>query len=89
MKPENPQPRSDARGYWKAMLFLVLVLLSAWFVSSFVLGILLVEWLNQFQIGGFPLGFWFAQQGAIYIFIVIIWIFAWQADRIATRYGVD
>ena len=80
---------SDPHAYWKAMLRLVAILLTVWFVSSFVLGILLVEFLNKMQFGGFPLGFWFAQQGSIYIFIVIIWIFARRADRIAKRFGVD
>ena len=89
MNEESAKPASDAAGYWKAMLRLVVILLTVWFVSSFVLGILLVDWLNQIQIGGFPLGFWFAQQGSIYIFILIIWIFAHQADRIAKRFGVD
>jgi putative solute:sodium symporter small subunit len=87
---QNPVKHdNDARAYWKAMLRLVIILLTAWFVASFVLGILLVEYLNRIQMGGFPLGFWFAQQGSIFIFILIIWIFARQADRIATRFGVD
>ncbi len=71
------------------MLRLVIILLTVWFFSSFVLGILLVEFLNAIQVGGFPLGFWFAQQGSIYIFILIVWIFARQSDRIARRFGVD
>ena len=79
---------ADTRGYWKAMLRLVAGLLTVWFVASFVLGILLVEFLNTIQFGGFPLGFWFAQQGSIYIFILIIWVYARQADRIAARFGV-
>lgn len=89
MDQEFSDRTADARGYWKAMLRLVAILLTAWFVSSFVLGILLVELLNTIQLGGFPLGFWFAQQGSIYIFILIIWIFARQSDRIAKRFGVD
>jgi len=80
---------SDPHGYWKSMLRLVVVLLTLWFTASFVLGILLVDVLNRIQIGGFPLGFWFAQQGSIYIFILIVWIFARQSDRIAKRFGVD
>ena len=89
MDQEFSDRPADAHGYWKAMLRLVAILLTAWFVSSFVLGILLVELLNTIQLGGFPLGFWFAQQGSIYIFILIIWIFARQSDRIAKRFGVD
>jgi len=89
MDQESSQQTSDPHGYWKAMLRLVAILLTVWFVSSFVLGILLVEYLNTIQLGGFPLGFWFAQQGSIYIFILIVWIFARQSDRIAERFGVD
>ena len=89
MNQEFSDRPPDVHGYWKAMLRLVAILLTAWFVSSFVLGILLVELLNTIQLGGFPLGFWFAQQGSIYIFILIIWIFARQSDRIAKRFGVD
>ena len=82
-------PRVDSRAYWRAMLRLVAALLLIWFGSSFLLGIVLVEPLNSIRIGGFPLGFWFAQQGAIYIFVVLIFVYAWQADRLARRYGVD
>jgi putative solute:sodium symporter small subunit len=82
-------PRVDSRAYWRAMLRLVSALLLIWFASSFLLGIVLVEPLNSIRIGGFPLGFWFAQQGAIYIFVVLIFVYAWQADRLARRYGVD
>ena len=89
MSDESQSNTADADAYWKAMLRLAAVLLTVWFIASFVLGIVLVEFLNGFQLGGFPLGFWFAQQGSIYVFILIVWIFARQADRIATRFGVD
>ncbi len=71
------------------MLRLVSYLLSIWFACSFGLGILFVEPLNHFHIGGFPLGFWFAQQGSIYLFVVLIFIYAYQADRLARRFEVD
>ena len=71
------------------MLRLVSALLVIWFSCSFALGILLVEPLNRINVGGFPLGFWFAQQGSIYIFVIVIFVYAWQADRLARRYGVD
>ncbi len=64
------------------------VLLAIWFVASFVLGILLVEQLNEYHLGGFPLGFWFAQQGSIYVFVVLILVYAVLSDRIAKRFGV-
>ena len=82
-------PRRDPRGYWRANVKLLVVLLSIWFVSSFGLGIFFVEPLNNLSLGGFPLGFWFAQQGSIYIFIVLILVYARQMDRIDRRYDVD
>ena len=62
--------------YWRANLRILVILLSIWFGVSFGLGILLVEPLNRIHIGGFPLGFWFAQQGSIYVFIGLIWVYA-------------
>ncbi len=82
-------PGSDVRGYWRANVRLLVVLLSIWFVCSFGLGILFVEPLNKLSLGGFPLGFWFAQQGSIYCFIVLILVYARRMDRIDRRYGVD
>ncbi len=84
---------ADARGrgarYWRENLRILSILLAIWFAVSFVCGMLLVEPLNAFRLAGFPLGFWFAQQGAIYIFIVIIWIYALLMDRLDARYHVD
>ncbi len=84
---EGPKP--DPQGYWKANLRLLAALLSVWFLVSFVLGILLVEPLNAVHLGGFPLGFWFAHQGSIYTFVVLIWVYARRADVLAKRYGVE
>lgn len=67
----------------------MLVLLSVWFVASYLLGIVFVEPLNQFHLGGFPLGFWFAQQGSIYIFIMLTLVYAFAMDRIDRRHGVE
>ena len=64
-------------------------LLVVWFVVSYGLGILLVEPLNRFHLGGFPLGFWFAQQGSIYVFVILIWIYARSMDRIDRDHSVD
>ncbi len=83
------EKRVDERGYWRANLKVVCVLLSIWAVVAFGLGILGVEALNRFQMGGFPLGFWFAQQGSIFIFIVLIWVYARWMDRIDRRFDVD
>ncbi len=68
--------------YWRRNLRLVGVSLAVWFIASFGLGILLVEPLNTIHIGGFPLGFWFAQQGAILVFVVLVFVYARRMDRI-------
>lgn len=83
------QPPSNASGYWRANLRIMAVLLTAWFLCSYLLGIVLVEPLNQVKLGGFPLGFWFAQQGSILVFIVLILVYALWMDRLDRRYGVD
>ena len=74
--------------YWRANLRLVALCLVIWFACSYGLGILLVEPLNHIRIGGFPLGFWFAQQGSIYIFVALIFFYAWRMNRIDRRYDV-
>jgi putative solute:sodium symporter small subunit len=80
---------ADPRGYWRANLRLMSALLLVWFVVSYGLGILLVEPLNAFHLWGFPLGFWFAQQGSIYVFVVLILIYALAMDRLDRRHGVE
>nr|BFF18263.1 hypothetical protein GCM10025730_17840 [Promicromonospora thailandica] len=67
----------------------MVVLLVVWFAVSFGAGILFVEQLNQVVIAGFPLGFWFAQQGSIYTFIVLILVYALRMDRLDDEYGVS
>lgn len=71
-----------AAAYWRATLRFIVMLLAVWAVVSFGLGILFVEPLNAIKLGGFPLGFWFAQQGAIYVFIVLILVYALRMDRL-------
>ena len=68
--------------YWRANLRLVAFCLVIWFVCSYGFGILFVEQLNTIRIGGFQLGFWFAQQGSIYVFVVLIFFYAWRMNRI-------
>ena len=67
----------------------MVILLSIWFVVSYLLGIVFVEPLNEFHLGGFPLGFWFAQQGSIFVFILLTFVYALAMDRIDRRHGVD
>jgi putative solute:sodium symporter small subunit len=76
-----------ARAYWRANLRLIFVLLAIWATVSIGCGILFVETLNRFYIGEVPLGFWFAQQGSIYTFVVLIFVYAWMMDRLDRRYG--
>ncbi len=78
-----------ANGYWRANLRLLAQLLTVWFGVSFGFGILLADWLDQFSFFGFKLGFWFAQQGAIYVFVVLIFIYARRIAVIERRFGVD
>ncbi|MCE2455148.1 MAG: DUF4212 domain-containing protein [Gemmatimonadetes bacterium] len=83
----GPVPVSS--GYWRKNLRLLGVLLSIWFVVSFGLGILLAEPLNAVHLPGtgFPLGFWFAQQGAIYVFVVIIFVYVRLMNRLEASSG--
>ncbi len=68
--------------YWKTNLKYLGILLSIWFIVSFGFGILFTEFMNQFQIGGFKLGFWFAQQGSIYVFVILIFIYVFLMNRL-------
>jgi len=81
--------QQEARSaYWQANLRLLSILLVIWFLVSFVLGILLSQPLNAFSIGGYPLGFWFAQQGSIYTFIVLIFVYAWRMNALDRKFDV-
>ena len=71
--------------YWKSNIKIVFSLLIIWFVSSFGFGILFSDYLDQFQLGGFKLGFWFAQQGSIYVFVVLIFLYVWLMKRLDKR----
>ncbi|MCL1127211.1 DUF4212 domain-containing protein [Shewanella surugensis] len=78
-----------AKQYWRANIRLVLSLLAIWAFVSFGCGILLVDVLNQITFFGFKLGFWFAHQGAIYVFVVLIFVYVWRINILDKRYGVD
>ncbi len=80
---------NTVKDYWRANLRLVSGLLLIWFAVSFGFGILLVEPLNRISFFGFKLGFWWAQQGAIYVFVALIFVYVWLARRIDRRFGVD
>jgi putative solute:sodium symporter small subunit len=80
-------PPDAARLYWKTNLRYLAVLLGVWFVVSFGCGILFVDFLNQFRIGHAKLGFWFAQQGSIYVFVLLIGVYVFLMNRLDRRYG--
>lgn len=79
----------DLKKYWKTNLMYLAILLSIWFVVSYVCGILLVEELNSIRLGGFKLGFWFAQQGSIYVFVVLIFVYVWLMNKLDHTHGVS
>ncbi len=84
------EPGGDcAAAYWRANIRLMLSLLAVWFLVSFVCGILLVDWLDQFRLFGFKLGFWFAEQGSIFVFVALIFVYVWRMNRLDREYGVD
>jgi len=75
--------------YWKRNVRILLLLLGAWFTVSYLFGIVWVDELNQFRLGGFKLGFWFAQQGSIYAFVIIIFIYVWLMNKLDKEFDVD
>ena len=79
----------DSQGYWKATLGLLTKILIIWFVVSFGAGILFAPMLNNFHLGGYPLGFWFAQQGSIYIFIALIFYYGKKMGDIDRQFDVE
>lgn len=87
---EAPRDTEDRnRAYWRANLMLMLMLLAVWFSVSFLAGIVFVDWLDQYRLFGYKLGFWFSQQGAIYFFVALIFIYAWRMNAIDRRFGVE
>lgn len=80
---------SRAASYWKQNLRYLLILLSIWFAVSYGCGILFKETLDKLDFGGFKLGFWFAQQGSIYVFVVLIFVYVWLMNRLDKKYGFD
>lgn len=75
--------------YWRRNLSLMARLFVVWFVVSYGCGILLFDFLNQFRLGGYKLGFWFAQQGSIYVFVVLIFYYARRMDALDHEFHVE
>ncbi|MEM6817483.1 MAG: DUF4212 domain-containing protein [Pseudomonadota bacterium] len=80
---------SAKNNYWTANLKLVAVCMVIWFIVSFGFGIILVEPLNSIRIGGYKLGFWFAQQGSIYVFVGLIFFYAYRMGKLDRDHGVE
>ncbi len=78
-----------AQAYWKENISTILKLLVIWFVVSFGFGIIFMEELNAISIGGFKLGFWFAQQGSVFVFVILIFVYAKLMERIEKKYDID
>lgn len=84
MKTDN-----NAKSYWRANIKYVIILLSIWFVVSYGAGILFKDELNQIKIGGFKLGFWFAQQASMYVFVILIFVYVRLMNKLDKKYGYD
>lgn len=80
---------TSRRHYWRTNLRYVAILLAIWFAVSYGAGILFVDQLNRIRIAGFQLGFWFAQQGAIYVFVILIFVYVALMNRLDRSHDVD
>ncbi len=78
-----------AQKYWHTNLKYLAILLLIWFTVSFGCGILFKDFLNRYSLGGFKLGFWFAQQGSIYVFVILIFVYVWLMNRLDKKYGYN
>lgn len=86
---EGPLDEPDYREYWRRNLRLIGILFAAWFAVSFLAAILLAEPLYEVPLGNVPLSFWFAQQGSIIAFVIIIWIYVWRMNKLDREFGVE
>lgn len=79
----------DLKAYWRTNLRYLIILLSIWFMVSYGFGVLLVDQMNTISLGGFKLGFWFAQQGSIIAFVILIFVYVYLMNRLDKRFDVD
>jgi putative solute:sodium symporter small subunit len=77
------------KAYWRKNLQTLFFLLLVWFIVSFGFGILLVEPLNEYRLGGYKLGFWFAQQGSIYSFVILIFVYVVRMNKLDKEFDVN
>ena len=82
-------PKENAKAYWKENIRYVLILLTIWFLVSYGAGIMFKDALNSIRVGGFKLGFWFAQQGSIYVFVILIFVYVRLMNKLDKKYGYD
>ena len=80
---------NQAKAYWRENIKYVLILLAIWFVVSYGAGIVFKDALNSIKIGGFKLGFWFAQQGSMYVFVILIFVYVRLMNKLDKKYGYD
>ena len=81
--------KNKSKAYWKENISYLFILLAVWFLVSFVAGIILKDVLNDFKLGGFKVGFWFAQQGSMYVFVILIFIYVRLMNKLDKNYGYD
>lgn len=81
--------KANAAAYWKENLRYLLILLAIWFIVSYGCGIIFKDALNEIRLGGFKLGFWFAQQGSIYVFVILIFVYVRIMNKLDKKYGYD
>jgi putative solute:sodium symporter small subunit len=81
--------KEKAKAYWKENIRYVIILLAIWFIVSFAAGIIFKDELNSIRMGGFKLGFWFAQQGSMYVFVVLIFVYVSLMNKLDKKYGYD
>lgn len=79
---------TSAQAYWKENLRIIMTYLAIWFVVSYGCGILFADALDQIHFFGFPLGFWFAQQGSIFVFLGLIWAYVFSMNKLDEKYDV-
>jgi putative solute:sodium symporter small subunit len=86
---EVQMDRQQAEAYWKENIRLITILLIVWALVSYGAGIVFAPLLNNFYVGSLPMGFWFAHQGALYVFIILIFVYAFLMDKTDKKYGVN
>ena len=83
------EKQKHATAYWKENVKYLSILLAIWFIVSYGCGILFKDALNNIRLGGFKLGFWFAQQGSIYVFVILIFVYVRIMNKLDKKYGFD